>query len=226
MKTHIIIVAGGSGTRFGAQLPKQFLPLCGKPVLMHAVAAFDSALANCDHDIVVALPHDHRDLWNDLCREHRFAVSHRVVDGGGTRYHSVKNALDTLALKAGDLVAVHDAARPLVSAALITRVLDAARCCGAAIPAVPVTDTVRQLTDYGSVTLSRELLRAIQTPQAFEADLLRRAYDEPYQPLFTDDASVVEAAGHPVTLVDGDPDNIKITHPADLQVAQLLMQHG
>ena len=222
MRTVAIIVAGGSGTRFGAQLPKQFLELGGKPILMRTIQAFDGGSI----DIIVTLPVDQMELWHELCQQYAFAVPHRVVPGGETRWHSVKNALDSISDPNGvDIIAVHDGVRPLASAALVGRVLAAARCDGAAIPVVALNDSVRQLVGDMSHALDRSSLRAVQTPQAFEARLLLDAYSLPYEPTFTDDASVVEKFGHHVTLVDGDPINLKITRPMDLALAEYLINH-
>lgn len=224
MRTITIIVAGGSGTRFGAQLPKQFLELGGMPILMRTIEAFGEN-RDGSFDVIVTLPADQMDLWRTLCERHGFAVPHRVVAGGETRWHSVKNALDSIGDIADvDVIAVHDGVRPLATAELIHRVLEAARRDGAAIPAVPLNDSVRQLDGDGvSHALDRASLRAVQTPQAFDARLLIEAYRQPFAPTFTDDASVVERYGHPVTLVDGDPQNLKITRPMDLALAEYLL---
>ena len=220
MKTIAIIVAGGSGTRFGAELPKQFLELGGKPVLMRTIEAFgDDAV-----DVVVTLPADQMDFWREVCGRYAFAVPHRVVAGGKTRWHSVKNALDSIEGVADvDVIAVHDGVRPLATADLIHRVLEAARRDGAAIPVVTLNDSVRQVDGDASHALDRSSLRAVQTPQAFDARLLLEAYRQPFDPTFTDDASVVERAGHGVTLVEGDPQNLKITRPMDLALAEYLL---
>ncbi len=224
MRTVAIIVAGGSGTRFGAEMPKQFLELGGRPILMRTIEAF---LENGDNsfDVIVTLPQGQMDLWQQLCREYGFEVPHRVVDGGETRWHSVKNALDSIgAIDDVDIIAVHDGVRPLVSADVIDRVLGAARSDGAAIPVVTLNDSVRQIEgNCSSHALDRSMLRAVQTPQAFDARVLMDAYMQPFDPTFTDDASVVERAGHRVTLVEGDPINLKITRPMDLALAEYLL---
>ena len=223
MKTIAIIVAGGSGTRFGAQLPKQFLQLGDKPILMRTIEAFGEN-RDGSFDVIVTLPADQMELWRRLCEQYGFAVPHRVVSGGETRWHSVKNALDSIGDTADvDVIAVHDGVRPLATADLIHRVLEAARRDGAAIPVVPLNDSVRQVTGDDSHALDRSSLRAVQTPQAFDARLLLEAYGQPFDPTFTDDASVVERYGHPVTLVDGDPQNLKITRPMDLALAEYLL---
>jgi 2-C-methyl-D-erythritol 4-phosphate cytidylyltransferase len=175
-------------------------------------------------DLIVTLPADQFALWQELCERYAFAVPHRVVAGGETRWHSVKNALNTISDTDGiDVIAVHDGVRPMVTTDLIDRIFDAARHDGAAIPVVMVNDSVRQVTGNISHALDRSSLRAVQTPQAFDARLLLDAYSQPYQPTFTDDASVVECAGHNVTLVEGDPRNLKITRPMDLALAEYLL---
>ena len=223
MKTVAIIVAGGSGTRFGAELPKQFLELGGKPILMRSIEAFANS-GNCPVDVIVTLPSDQMDLWQRLCDRYGFGVPHRVVPGGETRWHSVKHALDSMGdVNEVDIIAVHDGVRPMVTADVICRTIAAARRYGAAIPVVALNDSVRQVVGEASHALDRSTLRAVQTPQAFDARLLLDAYSLPYQPTFTDDASVVEQLGHPITLVEGDPHNLKITRPMDLALAEYLL---
>ena len=223
MKTVAIIVAGGSGTRFGAELPKQFLELGGKPILMRSIEAFANS-GNCPVDVIVTLPSDQMDLWQRLCDRYGFDVPHRVVPGGETRWHSVKHALDSMGdVNEVDIIAVHDGVRPMVTADVICRTIAAARRDGAAIPVVALNDSVRQVVGEASHALDRSTLRAVQTPQAFDARLLLDAYSLPYQPTFTDDASVVEQLGHPITLVEGDPHNLKITRPMDLALAEYLL---
>ncbi len=223
MKTIAIIVAGGSGTRFGAQLPKQFLQLGGMPVLMRTIRTFGEN-GDSSFDVIVTLPQGQMELWSQLCAKYCFDVPHRVVAGGETRWHSVKNALDSVGDTADvDVIAVHDGVRPLATANLIHRVLEAARRDGAAIPVVPLNDSVRQIVGNDSHALYRSSLRAVQTPQAFDARLLQDAYGQPFDPTFTDDASVVERYGHSVTLVEGDPQNLKITRPMDLALAEYLL---
>ena len=223
MKTVAIIVAGGSGTRFGAELPKQFLELGGKPILMRSIEAFANS-GNCPVDVIVTLPSDQMDLWQRLCDRYGFGVPHRVVPGGETRWHSVKHALDSMGdVNEVDIIAVHDGVRPMVTADVICRTIEAVRRDGAAIPVVALNDSVRQVVGEASHALDRSALRAVQTPQAFDARLLLDAYSLPYQPTFTDDASVVEQLGHPITLVEGDPHNLKITRPMDLALAEYLL---
>ena len=224
MRTVAIIVAGGSGTRFGAEVPKQFLELGGRPILMRTIEVFGEN-GDGSFDVIVTLPQGQMELWQQLCREYGFEVPHRVVAGGETRWHSVKNALDSIGhISDVDVIAVHDGVRPLVSVDLIGRVLEAARRDGAAIPVVMLNDSVRQVDGDVSHALDRSTLRAVQTPQAFGARLLLDAYSLPFETTFTDDASVVERAGHNVTLVDGDPQNLKITRPMDLALAEYLLK--
>lgn len=220
-KRYAIIVAGGSGKRFGSDMPKQFLPLEGKPVLMRTIEKFDQAGAT----IVVVLPAEHQEMWMAMCKESNFAVTHTIATGGNTRFESVKNGIAAIeGLADGDLVAVHDGVRPLVSVELIDRCFATAQRTGSAIPVVNPSDSIRQVMDDGtSRQLLRSSLRAVQTPQTFIAEWLKGAYDIEESPLFTDDASVVEAAGHQVTLVDGETTNIKITTPIDMIVAKVLV---
>ncbi len=222
-KRYAIIVAGGSGKRFGSELPKQFLPLEGKAVLMHTIEKFGQAGAT----IVVVLPAEHQEMWVAMCKETNFPVTHTIATGGKTRFESVKNGIAAIEdLTAGDLVAVHDGVRPLVSLELINRCFDSAEQCGSAIPVVNPIDSIRQVNNDGSSKqLLRSSLRAVQTPQTFRAELLKGAYDVVESPLFTDDASVAEAAGHQVTLVEGEVTNIKITTPIDMIIAKELIKN-
>ena len=218
-RRHAIVVAGGSGTRFGATTPKQFCLLGGIPVLMRTLDKFAAAGAT----LTLVLPQDHFPLWHDLCRQHSYLTVHRVVAGGKTRYESVAAGLKALSPAPDDLVAVHDGVRPLVSTSLIERAFDTAAEHGSAIPVIAVSDTIRAVDDNGSHQLARESLRAVQTPQVFRASLLTGAYDAGFSPLFTDDASVVEHNGGTVTLIEGETTNIKITHPIDMVVAEQII---
>ena len=221
MKKYAIIVAGGKGLRMGGDLPKQFIPVEGRPVLMRTLDTFHA----CDPSIqlILVLPPDHQPYWQELCREYGFRVPHRIADGGATRFHSVQSGL-ALVGEPDALVAVHDGVRPFVSREVIARCYAEAEAHGAAVPVVPVVETVRQLLPEGSKTVSRDAYRLVQTPQTFRAPLLRRAYEQPFCEAFTDDASVVEALGHAVHLVEGNRENIKLTTPFDLIVARALVQ--
>ena len=223
MKRYAIIVAGGKGLRMGGDLPKQFIPIEGRPVLMRTLDTFHA----CDESIqiILVLPRDHQDYWRELCVQYQFAVPHRIADGGVTRFHSVQSGLSQVDAPEA-LVAVHDGVRPFVSHEVISRCYAEAEVHGAVVPVIPVVETVRQLTGEGSVTVDRNAYRLVQTPQTFRATLLRRAYEQPYTDAFTDDASVVEALGEAVTLVDGNRENIKLTTPFDLIVAKALVDSG
>ena len=221
MKKYAIIVAGGKGLRMGGELPKQFIPVEGRPVLMRtldAFHAFDSAM-----EIILVLPRDHQPYWQELCAEYQFAVPHRIADGGATRFHSVQSGL-ALADEAEALIAVHDGVRPFVSSEVIEACYREAEAHGAVVPVIPIVETVRHLLPEGSVTVPRDAYRLVQTPQTFRASLLRRAYEQPFCEAFTDDASVVEALGHVVHLVEGNRENIKLTTPYDLIVAKALVE--
>lgn len=220
MKKYVIVVAGGKGLRMGGELPKQFIPLENRPVLMRTLDAFyayDSAI-----QVILVLPRDHQPYWQELCREYDFAVPHRIADGGATRFHSVQNGL-ALVDEPEALVAVHDGVRPFVSCEVINRCYEEAEKYGAVVPVIPVVETVRHLLSEGSETVNRDAYRLVQTPQTFCATLLRRAYEQSYCEGFTDDASVVEALGEAVRLVEGNRENIKLTTPFDLSVAQALL---
>ncbi len=219
---HVIIVAGGSGSRFGSPLPKQFCEIDGRPVVMRAI---DAIAAVCpEAKMTIALSPKEFDRWQALCSSHNFA-SPKLVAGGATRWESVKNALATVADDC-DLVMVHDGARPFPSQRMLEdliSVMDDTATYGA-VPVIAVTDSLRIVEDDSSAPFDRSKLRAVQTPQIFRYDLLRRAYDMPYQTIFTDDASVMEAAGYKnIVLTDGEPTCIKITHPLDIAIAEAIL---
>ena len=218
---YAIIVAGGKGLRMGGEVPKQYLPVGGVPILMRTLQAFHEA--DEDMDIILVLPKDQQEYWEQLCAEYRFSVPHRLTVGGETRFHSVQNGLALVPDDAEGVVGVHDGVRPFVSKEVIRRCYDAALEQGAVVPVVPVVETVRQLLPEGdSLTVDRNLYRLVQTPQVFRITLLKEAYRQPYRPEFTDDASVVEELGHRVALMDGNRENIKITTPSDIQYAEFL----
>ena len=216
---YALIVAGGKGLRMGTELPKQFLPIGGKPVLMRTLEAFYTY--NSEIQIILVLPHSQQDYWKQLCREYHFLVPHAIADGGVTRFHSVKNGLALV--NAPSLVGVHDGVRPFVSQEVISRCYDLAAEKRAVIPVIDVVETVRHLEGKGSVTVNRDDYKLVQTPQVFDAELLKQAYDQPYTTHFTDDASVVESLGVPVVLTAGNRENIKITTPFDLKIATVLL---
>lgn len=219
MKKHIIIVAGGKGLRMGGEIPKQFLPIGGKPVLMRTIEAFH-LYDNTIH-VVLVLPVSQQAYWRELCKKYSFELPHEVADGGETRFHSVMNGL---ALVEGEgLVGVHDGVRPFVSQEVITRCYAEAVTKKAVIPVIGVVETVRRLEGTDSVTVPRDQYKLVQTPQVFDVALLQRAYQQKYTEMFTDDASVVEALGEKVFLVEGNRENIKLTTPFDLKLAEMLI---
>ena len=214
----VLIVAGGKGLRMGSDLPKQFFPIGGKPVLMHTIEAFHHF--DRTMKIILVLPQEQQTYWQELCAKHSFVIEHTVVDGGETRFHSVKNGL---ACVNSGLVGVHDGVRPFVSPEVIKRCYELAAIKKAVIPVIDVVETVRHITETGSETVSRNDYKLVQTPQVFDAELLKQAYAQEYTPFFTDDASVVEAMGIPVCLVEGNRENIKITTPFDLKISSALV---
>lgn len=219
MNRSTIIVAGGSGQRLGGPVPKQFQTVKGRPLLMWAIEAFHRF--DPEMHLIVVLPQAHFDIWKALCMGHRFFVPHEVAAGGEQRWHSVKAGLERV--EGDGLVAVHDGVRPLVSAALIARCFAAAERSAAAIPVVPVVPSIRETTADGSRALDRSRLLAVQTPQCFHTDLLRKAFAQPYDPVFTDEAALVERLGVKVALVEGEENNIKVTTPMDLRLAELAL---
>ena len=218
MKKYIIIVAGGKGLRMGGDIPKQFLPVCGKPVLMRTLEAFHAYDASMR--LILVLPVSQQAYWRQLCEEYQFELVHEIANGGETRFHSVKNGLALV--EEDGLVGVHDGVRPFVSQEVITRCYEEAASLKAVIPVIGVVETVRHLTEEGSETVPRDQYKLVQTPQVFDVTLLRRAYQQEFTDLFTDDASVVEALGEKVYLVEGNRENIKLTTPFDLKLAELL----
>ncbi len=216
----VIIVAGGSGVRMGNDIPKQFLPVGDLPVLMHTINRFTSY--NSTMKIVLVLPAGQFNYWEALCRRHDFKALHLLVEGGDTRYQSVKNGLNEI--DDAGLVAVHDGVRPFVSRETIHRCFHAAGLSGAAIPVGQMVESIRKLVGSKSEMRYRDSYRTVQTPQTFRSSVLKHAYQLPFSPRFTDDASVVEAAGYDITLVEGNPENIKITSPFDLVIADALLK--
>jgi len=220
MKKIALIVAGGSGIRMGYQLPKQFLEISGKPVLMHTLKVFERFGPTME--IILVLPQEHHNLWSGLCIEHGFTIHHRVVTGGQTRFQSVKNGLSVISGEG--IVFIHDGVRPLVSEATLQRCLDTALQYGNAIPAVPVGESVRWSDGTSSHPIDRNNFFLVQTPQTFQISLIKNAYQQEESPDFTDDASVLEKTRETIRLVEGNRDNIKITWPADLTFAEILLK--
>ena len=220
---YIIIVAGGKGLRMGSDIPKQFLPVCGLPVLMRTIRRFREYSA--DINIILVLPKSQQDYWHSLCKEYQFDERYSIADGGETRFHSVSNGLSLIPDNTEGVVGVHDGVRPFPSIDVIARCYETARHQGAVIPVIPVVETVRHLEGDNSKTVSRDEYRLVQTPQTFDIQLLKRAYRQQFTPMFTDDASVVEALGDTITLVEGNRENIKITTPFDLKIAEAILRN-
>ena len=218
---YIIIEAGGKGLRMGTDIPKQFLPIGGKPVLMRTLERFREYSA--DLQIILVLPKAQQDYWQELCQEYDFKVEYQMTDGGETRFHSVQHGLALIPDDAEGVVGVHDGVRPFPSIDVIRNCYETARKKKAVIPVIPIVETVRHLQDETSVTVPRGDYRLVQTPQTFDIQLLKAANRQPYNDGFTDDASVVEAFGFDVTLVEGNRENIKITTPYDLKIAEVLI---
>ena len=235
---YVIIVAGGKGLRMGGDVPKQFLPIGGKPVLMRTIERFREYSE--DLQIILVLPNEQQGYWRELCQQYNFPLpvttplhyregqgggSYLIANGGGTRFHSVQNGLAMIPDDAEGVVGVHDGVRPFPSIDVIRRCYETARTAKAVIPVVSVVETVRHLEGAGSVTVPRGDYRLVQTPQTFDIQLLKAANRQPYNDGFTDDASVVEAFGFDITLVEGNRENIKITTPYDIIVAEAIIQY-
>ncbi len=220
LKKYIVIVAGGSGSRMKASLPKQFLLLQGKPILQHSLEKFHSCMPEAK--MIVVLPTSHFKTWEDLCEKHHITVPHQVIEGGGTRFQSVKNALEEV--EDNGLVAIHDAVRPLISLEVISNAFSAALDFGSAIPAVPMENSIRKIIGEHSKHADRSRYRIIQTPQVFRSQILLEAYQQTYSDFFTDDASVVEKAGYSIHLIEGNKANIKITTPEDMTYAETYLK--
>jgi len=220
MNKTAIIVAGGKGERMNADIPKQFLQIKGKPILIHTLEAFMNFDASLQ--LILVLPAAQFEFWKTLCKKHALNIPHQIVAGGQTRFQSVKNGLD--AVKVPAIVAIHDGVRPLVSKETISRCFDAAAKFGAAIPTMDSIESIRFVDASGSKSVDRNAYKMVQSPQVFDAELLKKAYEQEFSVLFTDDASVVEAMGATVHLVDGNRENIKITTEFDLIVAERLLE--
>ena len=239
---YVIIVAGGKGLRMGSDIPKQFLPIGGKPVLMRTLERFREY--DADLQIILVLPEAQQDYWHQLCEEYHFDVAYTLANGGQTRFHSVQNGLAKVPDDAEGVVGVHDGVRPFPSIEVIRNCYETARTAKAVIPVIPVVETLRHISSNGqtrtdtdkkeslspevrcqkeSRTVPRDEYRLVQTPQTFDIQLLKAANRQPYNDGFTDDASVVESYGHQITLVEGNRENIKITTPYDLKIAEVLI---
>jgi len=218
MTETIIITAGGIGKRMGTDIPKQFIELNGKPILMHTIQQFYRYSNSIQ--IIVVLPNDHIDYWKNLVQKYEFTIKHQVINGGQERFHSIKNGLS---LAKGDLIGIHDAVRPFVSIDVINNCFNSLKNHQAVVPVVPLKESIRQVNGNKSIAVDRNLYKIVQTPQCFVKNVILKAYEQPFSHLFTDDASVVEQLGVPIHLVDGNEENIKITTPTDLAMANLLI---
>lgn len=226
---YVIIVAGGKGLRMGTDIPKQFLPISGKPVLMRTIERFREYSPSLQ--IILVLPKTQQDYWRQLCQEYAFPLpldgagggSYFLTDGGETRFHSVQNGLALIPNDAEGVVGIHDGVRPFPSIDVIRNCYETARTAKAVIPVIPVVETIRHLKGEKSITVPRGDYRLVQTPQTFDIQLLKAANRQPYNDSFTDDASVIENYGYNITMVEGNRENIKITTPFDLKIAESLI---
>jgi 2-C-methyl-D-erythritol 4-phosphate cytidylyltransferase len=221
MQKFAIIVAGGSGSRMKSEIPKQFIEVGGKPILMHTLNAFHQAVE--DLRLIVVLPEKDHELWSQLCKEYGFFIKHTIVQGGSSRFQSVRNGLAAIAESSG-LVAIHDGVRPFVYASVIQHSYDVAQKEGSAIAVVPLKDSIRRIDENQvSVFQDRNQFRLVQTPQTFDLTKIKQAFLVEELSVFTDDATVYEHQGWQVTLIEGNTENIKITSPDDLSFAAYLL---
>lgn len=214
-----ILVAGGTGIRMNTEIPKQFLLLAGQPVLMHTIRIF--YLFDPGMLLFVTLPEHHIPYWKELCRNHSFTIPHHIIKGGATRFGSVKNALEKIGGEG--LVAIHDGVRPLVSIDTLKHTFEEAGKSGNAIPVIRMLESIREAGPGGNREVARENLRVVQTPQVFRKELIKKAYRSAPHENFTDDATVLETLGETIRLVEGNPENIKITRPSDLRCAESIL---
>lgn len=221
---YMIIVAAGKGSRFGSEIPKQFLPIGGKPILMRTIEKIKQAIDYIK--IIVVLPKHQIDYWRLLCREYNFKIEHRIVEGADQRFFSVKKAIDSIE-EENSIVGVHDGVRPFVGIDVVRESMAIAEKLGSAIPAINPIETVRlgksENPNYFSSTYCRNDVWLVQTPQCFDFKILKKAYSQPYETAFTDDASVVEKKGYEINLIKGNVENIKITNPLDIYYAEILI---
>ena len=218
MKKYVVIVAGGTGSRMSDDLPKQFIRLDGKTILERTLCCFSDS----DFDLIVVMNPDYMDYWKLICKRDQINTPHELIEGGKTRSISVKNGINDLENES--LVAIHDAARPFISKELINRLFIAAEIHQNAIPVISIKDTLREIHEDRSITVPRIRYKAVQTPQVFLTSVLKNAFEHPEFETFTDEASLVEAAGHLIHLVDGDERNLKITVPTDLLLAEVYLR--
>lgn len=219
MKRFAIIVAGGKGNRMKSEIPKQFIEIGGKPILMHTIEQFYKADSNIE--IILVLPKEQIQYWQELQTKHGFEVPVLVSEGGTSRFYSVKNGLEKVT--STGVVAIHDGVRPFVATSTIMKGFEVAEKEKTAIPTVNLVDSIRRVDEKVNRALNRADYRLVQTPQVFDIALLKTAYQQSFSDTFTDDASVIEAMGHSVTLFEGNSENFKITTPFDLKVAEMMV---
>ena len=221
MRQFAVIVAGGSGSRMNTEIPKQYLPVSGLPVLMHSINAFHNY--SQDVEIIVVLPPKDLKLWEELCKKYEFNLSVQITSGGDTRFQSVKNGLDRI--ESDGIVAIHDGVRPLVNKEIIAASYEIAALHGSAIAAVRLKESIRVTDKDQTKTVDRSKYRIIQTPQTFQVSLIKKAYEIAENPQFTDDASVLEKSGYKISLFEGSYKNIKITTPEDMIIAEAFLKN-
>jgi len=220
MKVYLIIVAGGKGLRMGSAIPKQYIELNNKPIILHTA---ENLIKSCPQaKLLIVLPKGDFSFWETLCAKHNFNFPHKLIEGGAERYHSVQNALNTLSAEPNDVVGIHDAVRPFVSEQTVLKAVESAKLHKSGIPVVELKDSIRKVSEKGSTHKDRSKYKLVQTPQCFNLQLLKEAFSSGYQAIFTDDASVFENYGQAIFLTDGNVENIKITSPFDLKIAQNL----
>ena len=221
MKHYVIIVAGGSGSRMQSSTPKQFLPLNQKPILLHTLERLYASVNQAE--LIIALPSSQFDVWKTICEEYQVNIPHQLCCGGTTRFESVKNALKMVSETS--IIAIHDGVRPLVKKSVVKQCLQTAQQKGAAIPVLRIEESIRKkMKDEKSTIVNRDDYLIVQTPQCFKSSILLEAYQQAYSTTFTDDASVVETMGNAISLVDGNKENIKITRPEDLIIAESFLK--
>tara|TARA_B100000524_G_scaffold250799_1_gene135071 strand:+ start:205 stop:870 length:666 start_codon:yes stop_codon:yes gene_type:complete len=216
VKQYTIIVAGGNGSRMGCSMPKQFLEINNKPILLHTIQKMHQSLE--DSEIILVLPKAEFKNWENICQKHKFNTSHKLVEGGNTRFESVKNGLKKI--KESSVIAIHDGVRPLVNKNVVKQCMLIAKDKGSAVPVIKVDDSLRKKTLNGSISVNRNEFLIVQTPQCFKSEIILKAYQQDFNNKFTDDASVVEDLGLEIQLVKGNKENIKITTPEDLKKAK------
>lgn len=221
MNKYVIIVAGGVGSRMESVLPKQFVEINGKPILMHTIQAFYNYCKSIK--FIIVLPKNQHEYWEKLKTKHNFDIPHHLAEGGSERFYSVKNGLQFV--QTNSLVAIHDGVRPLVNKQTISQCFAIAEKKGSAIPTIPASVSLRRVKNGESKSVNRSEYVEVQTPQVFKKEWIIKAYNQNFTNIFTDDASVVEKYGYPITLVQGNTENIKITYPIDLKIAEILLHN-